>query len=101
MIHILLVHLLQLQSRSVLIYLVNVTLIAKSALHIFHFARRTEAAVYYTAVGLEKKKVTENREQTENRQAVEAGFRGLLLNPWELRCMYCGFCSESYVNKTY
>ena len=30
-----------------------------------------------------------------------AGFKGPLLNPQELQYMYCGFCSESYVNKTY
>ena len=29
------------------------------------------------------------------------GFRGLLLNAWELWCMFCGCCGESYVNKTY
>ena len=54
MIHILLVQKLQLQSQSVLIYLANLTLTAKSALHISHFTRQTAAALYYTTVGLEK-----------------------------------------------
>ena len=53
MIHILLVQTLQLQLQSVLICLVNVTLTTKFALHISQFARHM-AAIYYTAVGLEK-----------------------------------------------
>ena len=53
MIHILLVQMLQLQLRSVLICLVNVTLTAKSTLHISQFVRRM-ADIYYTAGGLEK-----------------------------------------------
>ena len=35
-----------------LIYLVNVTLKAKSALHILHFARCIVEAIYYTNIGL-------------------------------------------------
>ena len=52
MIHILLVQTLQLQSRSELICLVNVTLTAKSVLHTLQFARRTAVAIYCTALGL-------------------------------------------------
>ena len=54
MIHIPLVHMLQLQLQSVLICLVNVTLTVKSALHISQFARRTALAIYHTAVGLKR-----------------------------------------------
>ena len=36
------------------ICLINITQIAKSALHILQFVRQTVAALYYTAVGLEK-----------------------------------------------
>ena len=54
MIHIPLVHTLQLQLSSVLICLVSETFTAKSTLHTSQFVRRTVAAVYYTAVGLEK-----------------------------------------------
>ena len=39
---------------AVLICLVNLTLIAKSALHILQFLRRMAVALYYIAVGLEK-----------------------------------------------
>ena len=53
MIHILLVHTLQLKLRSVLICLVNVNLTAKSVLHTSQFARHT-VALNYTAVELEK-----------------------------------------------
>ena len=54
MIHIILVQMLQLQSQSILICIVNITLIAKSALHVSHFVRWTMAALYYIAVGIEK-----------------------------------------------
>ena len=50
MIHILLVHMLQLQSRSILICLVNVTL----KVHLTYIAVRSTAALYHTAVGLVK-----------------------------------------------
>ena len=53
MIHILLVQTLRLQLQSILICLVNVTLTAKSALHTSQFMSRT-AAIYHTALGLEK-----------------------------------------------
>ena len=63
MIHILLVQTLQLQLQSILICLVNVTLTAKTSLHISQFSRRMVVAVYYTVVGLEKIwQRTENRE---------------------------------------
>ena len=39
-------------SRSVLICLVNITLKAKSALHILQFARCTVVAIYYTVEAL-------------------------------------------------
>jgi len=51
-IQIILVHILQIQSQSVLICLVNVTLTAKSALITSQFASHT-VAIYHTIVGLE------------------------------------------------
>ena len=48
-------------SQSFLICLFNITLKGKSTLHISQFARRTIAAIYYTAVRLIKN-VQENRE---------------------------------------
>ena len=48
--------------RSVLICRVNVTLKAKSALHISQFVRRMAAVIYYTTVGLEKCNTQRNRE---------------------------------------
>ena len=53
-------------SRSFLICLFNITLKGKSTLHISQFARRTIAAIYYTAVRLIKN-VLENRETEKNR----------------------------------
>ena len=54
MIHIILVQMLQLQSRYVLIRLVNITLTTKSALYILQFERGTAAAIYYFTVKLEE-----------------------------------------------
>ena len=64
---------LQLQSQSVLICLVNVTLTTKSVLHKLQFASHA-AAIYYTEVGSEKSNREQtDREQTENR---ESNYRG-------------------------
>ena len=65
MVHILLVQKLQLLLQSVLICLVNLTLIAKSA----HFARQTVAALYYSSVGLEI--FNRQRNKQRNRQRVQ------------------------------
>ena len=77
---ILLVQMLQLQSQSVLICLVDVTLTANSILNILQFARRTAPAIYYTAVGLEKCNTKRtDREPTENRQTEKAITEATLL----------------------
>ena len=54
MIYILLVQTLQLQLQSILIYLLNITLTAKSVLHISQFVRCMVAALYHIAVELKK-----------------------------------------------
>ena len=45
--------------------LVNITLTAKSALHISQFARYMAPAIYYTAVGLEKMWRTDREQGTD------------------------------------